>query len=194
MKKNICKLLLILAFFIFISSSYVFATSQIILPSKLSREYVEQELKILRKNGKLKGEQVNSFLLDGGFISFLKSGSAYLEIPIELLMWKHSKDSELMMPNEGASYPSLKREDYWMFEDMYDFSRKNSVLKESVDRAFFEYLSGLKKSEEHNKIASNVAAIFREKIYDEQVLQKFLSFFYYKHRTGSDSPIIQSIG
>ena len=194
MKKNICKLLLILAFFIFISSSYVFATSQIILPSKLSREYVEQELKILRKNGKLKGEQVNSFLLDGGFISFLKSGSAYLEIPIELLMWKHSKDSELMMPNEGASYPSLKREDYWMFEDMYDFSRKNSVLKESVDRAFFEYLSGLKKSEEHNKIASNVAAIFREKIYDGQVLQKFLSFFYYKHRTGSDSPIIQSIG
>ena len=194
MKKNIFKLLLILVFFIFISSNYVFATKQIILPSKLSKEYVKQELERLKENGKLNGEQVNSFLLNGGFISFLKNGSVYLEIPIELLMWKHNEDSELILSSEGARYPSLKREDYLMFEDMYDFSRKNIVLRKIVDRAFFEYLSGLKKSEEHNKIASNVAAIFREKIYDEQELQKFLSFFYYKHRTGSDSPIIQSIG
>ena len=148
----------------------------------------------MKENGKLNGEQVNSFLLNGGFISFLKNGSVYLEIPIELLMWKHSEDSELMLPVEGARYSSLKREDYLMFEDMYYFSRKNDILRESVNRAFFEYLNGLKKSEEHNKIASNVAAIFREKIYHEQRLQKFLSFFYSKHRTGSDSPIIQSIG
>lgn len=188
------KLLLILSFFIFISSNCVFATEQIILPSKLSKEYVKKELERLEENGKLNGEQVNSFLLNGGFISFLKSGSVYLEIPIELLMWKHSEDPELMLPVEGARYPSLKREDYLMFEDMYGFSRKNDVLKEIVTRAFFKYLNGLKKSEEHNKIASNVAAIFREKIYDEQILQRFLSFFYSKHRIGSDSPIIQSIG
>ena len=99
-----------------------------------------------------------------------------------------------MLPVEGARYPSLKREDYLTFEDMYDFSRKNDVLKEIVTRAFFKYLSALKKSEEHNKIASNVAAIFREEIYHEQRLQIFLSFFYSIHRSGSDSPIILSIG